>query len=234
MENLATTPVTATHIKDWTNHDPVLAKVKQFVASGWPERNAEKDLQPYFQRQNEITIEEGCLLWGSRVIIPPQGRIQVVEELHEAHPGIVKMKGLARSFVWWPGIDVELEQKVKSYLECQSSKKLPIVAPLHPWEWPDRPWSRIHIDYAGPFMGRMFLVVDAHSKWLEVLPTSQAMSTVTIEKLRCIFATFGLPEIIVSDNGTAFTSKEFQEFTQANGIVHIKTAPYHPASKQLG
>ena len=53
MEHLATTPVTATYIKNWTNRDPVLAKVKQFVASGWPERNAEKDLQPYFQRRNK-------------------------------------------------------------------------------------------------------------------------------------------------------------------------------------
>jgi transposase InsO family protein len=83
-------------------------------------------------------------------------------------------------------------------------------------------------------MGKMFLViVDAHSKWLEVLPANQATSTVTIEKLRGTFVTFGLPEMIVSDNGTAFTSKYFQEFTQVNGIVYTKTAPYHPASNGL-
>jgi hypothetical protein len=114
LEHFATTPITASHIKDWTNRDPMKAKVKQFVVSGWPERNTEKDLQPYFQRRNELSTNEGCLLWGSQVITPPQGRTQVVEELHEAHPGIVKTKGEARSFVWWPGIDAELEQKVKA------------------------------------------------------------------------------------------------------------------------
>ena len=80
----------------------------------------------------------------------------------------------------------------------------------------------------------MFLVlVDTHSKWLEVIPVSAAMLTVTIEKLRAIFATHGLPERIVTDNGTVFTSEEFEKFLHQNGIAHTRTAPYHPASNGL-
>ena len=108
------------------------------------------------------------------------------------------------------------------------------LAPLHPWEWPERPWSRVHIDHAGPFQGKMFLVVvDAHSKWLEVVIVPSTTSQVTIQKLREIFATHGLPEVLVSDNATTFTSSEFQAFMTRNGIRHITSAPYHPASNGL-
>ena len=81
----------------------------------------------------------------------------------------------------------------------------------------------------------MFLVlVDAHSKWLEIVPVSAATSTATIEKLRAIFATHGLPSRIITDNGTVFTSEEFENFLHQNGIAHTRTAPYHPASNGLG
>ena len=80
-------------------------------------------------------------------------------------------------------------------------------------------------------MGKMFLiVVDAYSKWLEVIPVNSPTSTTTIEKLRPIFATHGLPDKVISDNGTCFTSVEFVDFMRKNGIRHSTTAPYHPSS----
>ncbi|CAC5378003.1 unnamed protein product [Mytilus coruscus] len=107
-------------------------------------------------------------------------------------------------------------------------------APMHPWEWPSKPWSRIHIDYAGPLYGKMFLVcVDAHSKYLDVHVVNSATSTNTIEKLRTMFAIHGLPESIVSDNGTPFASQEFQDFVQRNGIKHIRSSPYQPSTNGL-
>ena len=92
-------------------------------------------------------------------------------------------------------------------------------------------WMRIHIDYAGPVHNKMLLVVcDAHSKWIEVEPVSSPTSSQTIEKLRRMFATHGLPEVIVSDNGPQFTSYEFGQFLKKNGIRHITSPPYHPSS----
>ena len=80
----------------------------------------------------------------------------------------------------------------------------------------------------------MFLVtIDAYSKWLEVQVVNAATSHVTIEHLRTLFATHGIPEVIVSDNGAQFTSAEFSQFMIKNGIRHIKTAPYHPSSNGL-
>ena len=77
---------------------------------------------------------------------------------------------------------------------------------MQAWEWSAQPWSRIHIDYAGPIQGKMFLVVvDAHSKWIEVSIVNSATSFVTIQKLRSMFSTHGLPRVVVSDNGSVFT-----------------------------
>ena len=105
---------------------------------------------------------------------------------------------------------------------------------MHSWEWPDHPWARIHMDYAGPVKEKMFLVVaDSHSKWIEAPVVNSSTSQATIEKLQLIFSTHGLPEVIMSDNGSAFTSEEFDAFVRGNGIKHLTSAPYHPASNGL-
>ena len=236
MEHLTTTPVSAQQIKKLTDRDPVLSEVKKFVLHGWPMHSEplSEGLLPFTWRKSELSVQDGCLLWGSRVIVPIPVRNKVMEELHETHPGISRMKSLARQYVWWPGIDADLEQKVKGCAACQSARKAPPCAPLHPWEWPHHPWLRVHADYAGPFEGKMLLIlVDAHSKWIDVHITNSATSAVTMEKMRNSFATLGLPEILVTDNGPAFTSSEFAQFMQRNGIRHVKTAPYHPASNGL-
>ena len=154
--------------------------------------------------------------------------------LHDGHPGIVRMKSLARSYVWWPGLDQDLMTLSKECTPCQQVQKAPAAAPLHPWLWPEKPWARVHLDFAGPFMGHTFLVaVDAHSKWPEVVLMTSTTATHTIAVLRQMFATHGLPQQLVSDNGPQFTSSEFSDFCAANGIKHIRTAPYHPASNGL-
>ena len=123
---------------------------------------------------------------------------------------------------------------VKSCNECRQTCHTSPLAPLHPWEWPYCPWSHLHIDYAGPVEGKMLLVViDAHSKWLDVAIINSTTSTATIDSLRRIFATHGITESIVSDNETVFASEEFTEFVTMNGIHHILSAPYHPATNGL-
>ena len=96
VEYLDSTPLTSSKIRVWTVHDPILSKVMKWVQEGWPARaQTESDLQPYFQRRDELSTEGGFLLWGSRVVIPPRGRERALKLLHEAHPGIVRMKALA-------------------------------------------------------------------------------------------------------------------------------------------
>ena len=141
LETINASPVDAAKVKLWTTRDPVLSQVLQFVLYGWPLSVEEEALKPYFVRREELSVHAGCLLWGSRVVIPPQGREEVLNVLHESHPGIVRMKSLARSYVWWPKMDARLEEKVKSCATCQSHQSKPPCSPLHPWEWPGCPWS---------------------------------------------------------------------------------------------
>ena len=115
-----------------------------------------------------------------------------------------------------------------------TKSKITSPAPLHAWEWPSRPWAQLHVDHAGSFLGKQFLIiVVAHSKWIECMTVPSTSWHITIRHLRSIFATRGLPEIIVSDNVTTFTSAQFQEFMTRNGINHITSAPYHPATNGL-
>ena len=155
MDTLQSSAVTASQIRSWTDRDPVLSRVWDLILRGWQYSNS-PELKPYQQHKDELSIHDGCVLWGNRVVVPPAGRAKVVDELHEGHPGVSRMKSLARRFVWWPLMDQDLESKSKCCNSCQSTRHRTATAPLHPWEWPQRPWARIHADYAGPFCGKMF------------------------------------------------------------------------------
>ena len=201
-----------------------------FTRCGWPSR-VPADLKPFHSRREELTVEGDCLLWGVRVVVPAKLRARILSDLHRDHGGIVRMKAMARSYMWWLGMDTDIESVAKSCVSCKAVKSAPQEAPLHPWVWPTEPWKRIHVDFAGPFQGKMFfLVIDAHSKWPEIFRMSSTTVQETIVVLRRIFASFGLPDQLVSDNGPQFTAREFADFVSANGIRHIRTAPYHPAS----
>ena len=116
-------------------------------------------------------------------------------------------------------MDSEIESCVQSCHTCQSSRHQPMKAPLPPWIFTDRHWSRLHIDYCGPISGKMLLaIMDSHSKWLEIHIASTATSEITIEHLRRTFSTHGIPDTIVSDNASCFTSNEFIHFCKMNGI----------------
>ena len=131
-------------------------------------------------------------------------------------------------------MDTEIENLAKSCPTCQKTSSSPAKAPLHPWEWPALPWSRLHLDFAGPFLGHMFLVlVDAHFKWLDIQLMQSITSENTISKLKDIFAIHELPQKVVTDNGPSFTSSTFKAFMERNGINHICSAPYHPSTNGL-
>lgn len=231
LETVPDAPLHASRIAALTLKDPVLSRVLRWVLHGWPTEVPDDRFKPFLNRRHELSAHKDCLLWGSRVVVPDLAREGVIAMLHDAHPGIVHMKELGRSYVWWPGMDAAIEKNVKDCTVCQESRHAPPTAQLHPWEWTTKKWSRLHIDFAGPFQGKTFLIiVDSHSKWLEVAVVSSMSSAAVISTLRLLFATHGLPDVIVSDNGASFTSEAFKEFAGRNGIRHVTTAPYHPRS----
>eukprot|EP00731_Ephydatia_muelleri_P013854 Em0007g1164a len=233
VQQLELLPVTALSLKAGTLKDPELTRVMTFAQSGWP-RSISEDLKPFFVRRDELTIEQGCLMWGARAVIPQKYRSKVLDELHGGHLGVVKMKALARAHVWWPNIDRDIEGACQSCTGCQLMKQDPKLTPVHPWEYPEGPWQRVHLDFAGPFEGKTFLImVDAYTKWPEVSVMTSTTTEVTIDELRTTFARWGIPQQIVTDNGQQFVSEMFQRFMSHNNIKHIKSSPYHPATNGL-
>lgn len=216
-----------------TKRDPILSKVLYFTKNGWPAHPG-PEFFPYFSKRFELTHEDDILLWDSRVIIPSTLRAVLLADLHAEHLGMVKMKQLARRYLWWPKLDKEIEETVKLCSSCQESAKAPPSSKPAAWSWPGGPWKRLHLDFAGPYLGKMFLViVDAYSKFIDIVPMSSATSATTIAALRHTFSYFGLPEHLVTDNGSQFTSAEFKKFLRDNCIHHTTTAPDHPATNGL-
>ena len=180
MTTLEKSPVTAAQVATWTRRDPLLAAVVRFVQQGWPD-SPDEECAVYFRRKEELSVQAGCLMWGSRVIISTLGKEAILSELHECHPEIVRMKAFARSFVWWPGINDEILANVRACEVCQQQRNALHTAQLHPWEWPGQPWHRIHVDSAGLTDGKMVLViVDAHSKYIDAHIVNAATSIATI------------------------------------------------------
>ncbi|XP_037931459.1 uncharacterized protein K02A2.6-like [Teleopsis dalmanni] len=233
------TPIDAEVIRFHTKRDETLMKVHRFIQQGWPISVGpqQADILPYFQRNTALVIIDNiiCLQgYSNRAIIPKKLRQRVLKLLHESHWGIVRMKQLARRYCWWPGIDKNIETLASS---CNICKRTSASPPKEFSSWPEaiRPWQRVHIDFAGPvFNQHMWLVcVDAFSQYPYIVQLSNTTSTDTVKALTSIFAIEGLPETLVSDNGPQLTSSQFKEFCLKNGIQHVTTAPFRPASNGL-
>ncbi|XP_054276450.1 uncharacterized protein K02A2.6-like [Macrosteles quadrilineatus] len=218
---ISSTVITAETIKEDTAKDPELQVLLHEL------KNSRKD-SPYM-------ISDNILFRSDRVVIPKRLQNQILNELHESHLGITKMKQLARRYVYWEGMDKEIERLVKSCEACAKVRHNPPKAPVHPWDQPDDNWARVHIDYAGPLDGNYFLMcVDAKSKWAEVRILRNAPSSATtMALLENIFSVHGYPSFLVSDNATIFKSEEFINYCKERGIFQKITAPNHPATNDL-
>lgn len=230
----ASFPIDFQMIKKNTSRDKIFSKVLFFVRQGWPHRCPSTDLMPYFIRRNEISVEQGCLLWGYRLIVPAIFRDSILRELHSTHMGVVKMKAFARSYFWWPNLDEAIEKIAQGCSSCVMFSANPPKAPLMLWDYPNKIWTRLHADFFGPCLNKYFLVIeDATSKWLECFQINNYGSQTAINCFRRLFSRFGLPHEVCTDNGAAFCSGDFQEFLLQFGITHKTGAPYHPETNGL-
>ena len=200
-------PVQSSEIKRATRADKHLRTVLSYTLRAWPAR-VPRHLTPYHTRRLELSVEGECLLWGTRVI--SLRRTILGRSGEDEGPGsqsrVVALHGQ------------------RSRRTCQTVCRLPKRA-AHACQGTSTP-----VDYACPMAVKMLLlVVDTHSKWPEVVPMPSS-TTGMIQALRDMLARWGIPEQLVSDNGPQFTSDEFRVFMQSNGVKHIRTAPYHPAT----
>lgn len=229
----AALPASVREVSVATAAEPVLAVVCRYVREGWPTRPP-ADLIPYYRCRYDLHVDDGCLMRGQRLVLPQTFRRAVLAELHAAHQGVVKMKSSARRRFWYPDMDRDIADVAANCGRCAVMRAAPAKSAVETWEWPRNVFDRIHVDFFGPLKGRMYLVlVDAHSKWIECTQMKTLSSTAFITKLRHIFARFGLPKLIVSDNAKTFTSSEFIKFCADHGIERLTTSVYTPQSNGL-
>lgn len=216
LETLEMLPVDYRTIKEETYKDPELLNIINEIRAG---------------SHNDLTLNlmNDIIMRGDRTYIPKSLRNSILGELHLGHLGSSKMKNLARSVVYWPNIDKDIENVTKECEACK--KKLPAPSKeWHPWEQASAPWCRIHLDFATYKNKLYLLIVDSYSKWLEVYPINSTSATNTIDILREVFARFGMPKMVISDNGPPFPSDELTNFLRKNGINTRFSAAYHPNS----
>lgn len=237
QETVQSYPLNIVLIQKATQSDAILSKVSQCIQDGWPiDKPHETELQSFwFHKDSLIVHDDVILLQGdayTRVVIPQTLQANVLETLHSSHWGVVKVKQLARRYVWWGTLNSDIERLIKA---CDVCRQLATTPTQKYTEWPktESPWDRLHLDFAGPFRGKMWLIcIDSHSKFPYVgkMEIGQTSTQQTVQLLRDIFSIEGLPKTIVTDNGPQFVSNDFETFCNKHGIQHVTSPPYHPSS----
>ncbi|XP_055622468.1 uncharacterized protein K02A2.6-like [Toxorhynchites rutilus septentrionalis] len=224
-------PVTHKSLKIATKKDAVLQKVIYYTQGSCPSRCEDVEVRSFFSRRDSYSVIDDCIMMADRIVVPKSLQKRILKQVHQGHPGIERAKAIARGIAFWPTIDEDITNYVRRCPSCANAAKSPPHAQPQPWPRAEGPWQRLHIDFAGPVDGEYYLVVvDSFSKWPEILQTRYPTTSTTTTFLRECFARFGIPTVIVSDNGSQFTSAEFRDFCEEFGIVHFRTAPYHPQS----
>ncbi|XP_055642054.1 uncharacterized protein K02A2.6-like [Toxorhynchites rutilus septentrionalis] len=213
-EAVSSLPLTFNMVRGAPLKCPILKQVTEHIQQGWASCSNEitnPDIRPFFFHRDALEEVKDCVMLSNRLVIPEPFRQRILKLLR-GHPGIERMKALARSHVFWPKIDDDIADFIKRCDSCATHSKTPPKVPLQSWPLAKSPWERIHIDFAGPVNGLHFLVVvDAFSKWPEIRIVRSPTTAVVIEFLGESFARFGIPITIVSDNGTQFTSDQLAE-----------------------
>lgn len=208
--------------------DPICKKLKEFVLSGWPERGQlSPELVVYYQYRSDITFNENLLLKGTRIFIPPPLRHQVLQFIHAGHQGIVKCRERAKMSVWWIGLSAQIEQLVRSCPNCveeRSNIKETFIKDCIP----SRPWSKVAIDLF-KYKVWYLIITDYYSRFFEIVELNSLNEQTVINELKKIFARFGIPDIVRSDNGPQFQSS-FKIFAKDYNFVHITSSPYFSQS----
>ena len=214
-------------------NDTICSKLIEFCKSGWPPRNQlDRGLKDYWRFRGDLTLSNTLLLYQSHIVIPLSMRQETLEKIHHGHQGIQRCRLRVASSVWWPGVSSAIEQFVQSCPTCQRLTPLHreplLITPL-----PSHPWERIAADLFELKGSTYLLVTDYYSRFVEVQRLTTTTSSSIVRYLKTIFARFGIPATMVTDNGPQFDSQEMKEFAQTYDFHHITSSPYYPQANGL-
>lgn len=209
-----------------TQKDSCLQKVMTLLNGKWPR----SECKAYYNIRAELSIVNGLLLRQNRVVIPHSLRNEMLKRLHEGHIGIEKCKRRARTAVYWPGINADIERMVSSCDTCIKHQAKQPKEPLTVTDIPDEPWQKVGTDIFHLDGKNYLLVIDYLSNYPEMALLSNMSATCVITHMKSIFARHGIPQIVYSDNGPCYSCREFQLFAQEYDFTHVTSSPLYPQS----
>ncbi|UYV81558.1 K02A2.6-like, partial [Cordylochernes scorpioides] len=223
-----------TKIFEAQQEDTTLKAVVNYLEQGWPDK---KKMSPallsYWHVKDELGVQNGLLMRGCRLVIPASMKLEILDKLHAGHFGITKTRLRARETVWWPGISEEIAETVRKCSVC-IQEAVSKHEPLIPTNFPTRPWQKIGMDLF-KFENKWYLVViDYYSRFPEMIQLDRLTASVVVRSCKSIFARHGVPETVVSDNGTQFgAAREFANFARQYGFQHVTSSPRFPQSNGM-
>ena len=217
-------------IRSELKNDDTLKTVMQYVQHGWPEekRRVHGPIAKYWSERGNISLHNGLLLRGRQIIIPPRLRADVLRRLHDGHQGITKKRANAASSVWWPGISQDITNVVQNCAMCGKYRR-ERIEPMKGTEFPDRLWSRVGIDFFQHKDKHYLLAVDYFSRDVEICQVFKDVNSAqTILQLKRVFSRHGIPDILFTNNGPQFDSREFTAFSTDWQFQHVTSSPRYP------
>ena len=228
-------PITEPRLNDIQSHtskDEALQVLKDTVLRGWPHRREDTPplARPYFDIRDELSIQDGILFRGERAIIPKTLRADMMQRIHSSHIGIGGCLRRAKEYLYWPGMHADITQNIQNCETCQMYESKQQKETMIPHEVPDRPWAKVGTDLCS-FDGNDYLVtVDYFSNFWEIDFLENTKPTTVIRKLRALFARYGIPDTVVSDNGPQFSCEEFATFAADWEFDHVTSSPTYAQS----
>ena len=154
-------------------------------------------------------------------------RLQILDCIHTVHLGLTKRRSRACISVWWPGLSTQIGELITRCHTCAKEQPTPREL-LMPSSFPARPCERVATDLYD-FQGRKYIiVVDYYSRWFDIKELSNETSHSVIKALKEAFATHGIPDVIMSDNGPQYSAEAFRQFAAAYRFTHVTSSPKLP------
>ena len=216
-------------IRAGTAADPELTVLKQVIHDGWPmSRNqCPTEAQAYWSYRDELSVHNGVILKGMRVVIPKSMQLEVLDLLHAGHQGIEKCRLRARNCVFWNRINSDIDEMIKKCATCQHNQSSQQREPIMHME-SDQPWKIVGTDLFHWDKKDYLLVIDYYSNFPVIRKLSTTSATSVINSLRAIFSEYGIPDSVISDNGPQYASAEFADFRARYGFRHTTSSPHYP------
>ncbi|CAJ1066454.1 Transposon Ty3-G Gag-Pol poly [Xyrichtys novacula] len=212
--------------------DEELGLLQQIIQQGWPSRRREVPIlvQPYWDSRSQLTVCDGIVFKGLRIVVAPTMRAHMLKLIHQSHLGMVKSKQRAREVLYWLGMSAEIENMIRNCCKCAEIQNRLPREPLKPTETPELPFEEVASDLF-EFEGKHYIIlVDYYSKYIEVDELKDLRSLSTIGALKAQFSRHGIPSILRTDGGLQYSSEEFKEFCKSYGVLHKTSSPQTPHS----